>query len=244
MNWKHPMDTSLPYISPQYRTPGGSTHVHREYIPIVLSLSISLRRTRWTKGTKAGLIYYDEPTILPGATFMYGTSPANIRIESWWAQLSKRQTNRWRVCLLIRIWLYNHCFNLPARHTTRSRTPEMDIIKYSIYHLFGKISLIVQMHGIIWRQTKRPSVAHGWCTPTQELWYYIITFQLYWHCYTSLNRSKLLPLSYIIIGTLHLGLKSIKQLISYYVMLSIFIMLAEMPMRTLHPLPNPVGALS
>lgn len=32
--------------------------------------------------------------------YMYGTSTANQRIESWWGFLSKGLTFRWRVCIV------------------------------------------------------------------------------------------------------------------------------------------------
>ena len=37
------------------------------------------------------------PTIEANHTFMYGTSTANSRIESWWGQLFQGQIQKWRV---------------------------------------------------------------------------------------------------------------------------------------------------
>ena len=38
-----------------------------------------------------------NPTIGAEQTFMYGSSTANSRIESWWGQLAKGQIQKWRV---------------------------------------------------------------------------------------------------------------------------------------------------
>ena len=39
----------------------------------------------------------EDPMIQLQDCFMYGTSTANQRIESWWGQLSKGQLILWRV---------------------------------------------------------------------------------------------------------------------------------------------------
>jgi hypothetical protein len=38
-----------------------------------------------------------DPTLSFGNCYMYGTSTANQRIESWWNQVSRQLLFRWRV---------------------------------------------------------------------------------------------------------------------------------------------------
>ena len=41
-------------------------------------------------------------------SFRYETSTKNVRIEAWWAQMSKFQTYRWKVCESLNIFLTEH----------------------------------------------------------------------------------------------------------------------------------------
>ena len=41
--------------------------------------------------------------------YIYGTSTENVRIESWWGQLSKGLLFRWRVCQIFLSFFHLHC---------------------------------------------------------------------------------------------------------------------------------------
>jgi len=80
--------------------------VAKMYLTAVDLLRLQPQYLRADRGTETGLIMnahwqlhqHRDSTIPANQTFFYGTSTANVRIESWWGQLSKGQTNKWRVC--------------------------------------------------------------------------------------------------------------------------------------------------
>lgn len=48
-------------------------------------------------GSQWALAQANDPTIDFDSCYMYGTSTANQRIESWWGQLRRVQLGPWRV---------------------------------------------------------------------------------------------------------------------------------------------------
>lgn len=83
-----------------------SISVAKMYITAMDMLEIQPQFLRADRGSETTLIMNAhwqlhqerEPGINAQDVLMYGTSTANVRIESWWGQLTKGQTNKWRVC--------------------------------------------------------------------------------------------------------------------------------------------------
>ena len=81
--------------------------VAKMYLTVLDIMKVQPQYLRSDRGSETGLIMnahwqlhrVRQPDIQPDDTIMFGTSLANIRIESWWAQLSKGQTQKWRVSI-------------------------------------------------------------------------------------------------------------------------------------------------
>ena len=79
--------------------------VAKMYLEALEVIPIQPQYLQADRGTETSLImnaYWQlhqqrTPTIEAEHTFMYGSSTANSRIESWWGQLAKGQIQKWRV---------------------------------------------------------------------------------------------------------------------------------------------------
>ena len=79
--------------------------VAKMYLEALEVVPIQPQYLRADRGTETSLIMNAHwqlhqqrtPTIETEHTFMYGSSTANSRIESWWGQLAKGQIQKWRV---------------------------------------------------------------------------------------------------------------------------------------------------
>ena len=92
---------------------GTSLSVLHQYLYTVKDLGVCPQFIRSDCGVETGQIAYahymlsraNRPDISWGDCYMFGTSTANQRIESWWQQLSKGLLFRWRVRLPTLCWL-------------------------------------------------------------------------------------------------------------------------------------------
>ncbi len=84
--------------------------VLKQYLDVISQTGFYPRFLRSDRGTETmmcanahfQLALQEDPTIQLRDCFMYGTSTANQRIESWWGQLSKGQLILWRVSSLLK----------------------------------------------------------------------------------------------------------------------------------------------
>jgi hypothetical protein len=85
---------------------GTAVSVGQQYLGAVRQAGVVPQFIRSDCGKETGQLAYaqftlsqeNEPSINFQDCYMYGTSTANQRIESWWQQLSKSLLFRWRVC--------------------------------------------------------------------------------------------------------------------------------------------------
>lgn len=102
------IDSYSRYVTWFYHGVSGKTRVSilsqfLEVVEVQNCLPLHLRADRGTETmmtAKAfwGLHQIDNPSIKFPEVFWYSTSTWNVRIESWWSQLTKGSTAEWKVC--------------------------------------------------------------------------------------------------------------------------------------------------
>ena len=84
---------------------GRAVSVAKMYLEALELVPIPPQYLRADRGTETSLIMnanwqlhqQRHPTIGAEQTFMYGSSMADSRSESWWGQIAKGQIQQWRV---------------------------------------------------------------------------------------------------------------------------------------------------
>lgn len=87
--------------------------VLKQFLDTVEAVNVLPRYIRSDQGTETGLIanafwqfsQVADPDIALKSIYWYGTSTQNVRIESWWLQLTKGQLRQWRVSIY-HSWLF------------------------------------------------------------------------------------------------------------------------------------------